>query len=106
MEVVGWGIGAPLRAPSAWLVPSYVAMCSNWPRAKTQRPFIVARVAGWGLPLIPGQVFISKGRGRATTTTKKDREKDKQKKQGGGRGGKSQPLQPIIGNTSRSFLCV
>lgn len=49
-------------------------MCSNWPHASAQRPFVVARVAGWGLPLIPGQVFISKGRGRAK------KKKDKQKK--------------------------
>lgn len=68
-----------LQAPSAWLVPGYVAMCSTWPHASAQRPFVVARVAGWGLPLIPGQVFISKGRGRA----EKKREKDKQKKREG-----------------------
>lgn len=58
----------------------------------------------WGSafdPLIPRQVFISKGRGRATTR------KRERKKINRGRGGeKSQPLLPIIGKTSRSFLCV
>ena len=83
-----------LQAPSAWLVPGYVAMCSTWPTASAQRPFVVARVAGWGLPLIRGQVFISKGRGRAKRERErggeKERErKDKQRKEGGGwRGGK------------------
>lgn len=60
-----------LRAPSARLVPGYVAMCSTWPRASARRPFVVVRVAGWGLPLIPGQLFISKGRGRAKKKKKK-----------------------------------
>lgn len=73
-----------LRAPSARLVPGYVAMCSTWPQASAQRPFVVVRMAGWGLPLIPGQLFISKGRGRA----KKTEEKDKQKKREGSRGKK------------------
>lgn len=48
-----WGVegtGALLQAPSAWLVPGYVAMCSTWPHARAQRPFVVARVAGRGLP--------------------------------------------------------
>lgn len=85
--VHGVGGRRALQAPSAWLVPGYVAMCSTWPTASAQRPFVVARVAGWGLPLIRGQVFISKGRGRA----KKERErgrgrKDKQRKEGGGGG--------------------
>lgn len=60
-----------LQAPSARLVPGYVAMCSTWPRASAQRPFVVVRVAGWGLPLIPGQLFISEGRGRAEKKEKK-----------------------------------
>lgn len=104
------GTRAPLQAPSACLVPGYVAMCSTWPRARVQRPFVEARVAGWGLPLIRGQVFISKGRGRAE---KKEGERWKinRNKQGGGieREGereKSQPLLPIIGKTSRSFFLV
>lgn len=76
------GTRAPLQAPSACLVPGYVAMCSTWPRARVQRPFVEARVAGWGLPLIRGQVFISKGRGRAE---KRGREmEDKQKQTGRG----------------------
>lgn len=83
LSYTGVGVEArgALQAPSARLVPGYVAMCSTWPHASAQRPFVVARVAGWGLPLIPGQVFISKGRGRAK---KREREKDKQKKEGGG----------------------
>ncbi len=70
-----------LQAPSAWLVPGYVAMCSTWPHASTQRPFVVARVAGWGLPLILGQVFISKGRGRAE---KRERKINKKRERGAG----------------------
>lgn len=101
------GTRALLQAPSAWLVPGYVAMCSTWPHARAQRPFVVARVAGRGLPLISGQVFISKGRGRAKKKKKRER-KINIKKQGGGDGEKkkSQPLLPIIGKTSRSFLSV
>lgn len=83
--------------------PGYVAMCSAWPHARAQRPFVVARVAGWGLPLIWGQVFISKGRRGAK---KKKREKKINIKKTGGGGEKSQPLLPIIGKTSRSFLSV
>lgn len=64
-----------LQAPSAWLVSGYVAMCSTWPHASAQRPFVVARAAGWGLPLIPGQLFISKGRGRAKKEKKINRKK-------------------------------
>lgn len=87
LSYTGVGGRRALQAPSAWLVPGYVAMCSTWPTASAQRPFVVARVAGWGLPLIRGQVFISKGRGRA----KKERErgrgrKDKQRKEEGGGG--------------------
>lgn len=70
------GTGA-LQAPSAWFVPGYVAMCGTWTLASAQRPFVVARVAGRVLPLIPGQLFISKGRGRA-----KKKKKDTQKKRG------------------------
>lgn len=81
-------------------------MCSTWPTASAQRPFVVARVAGWGLPLIRGQVFISKGRGRA----KKERErgrgrKDKQRKEGGG-GGKSTSAANYWKNIKVFSVCV
>lgn len=69
-----WGEGRGGALPHLHgRVPGFVAMCSPWPPASAQRPFVVARVAGWGLPLIPGQVFISKGRGRATK--KKERKR-------------------------------
>lgn len=77
-------------------------MCSSWRRASAQRPFVVARVASWGLPLIVGQLFISKGRGRA-----KKREKNINREEGGGGGKKSQPLLPIIGKNIKVFsACV
>lgn len=106
LSYTGVGGRRALQAPSAWLVPGYVAMCSTWPTASAQRPFVVARVAGWGLPLIRGQVFISKGRGRA----KKERErgrgrKDKQRKEGGG-GGKSTSAANYWKNIKVFSVCV
>lgn len=80
---VGVGVTKAPQAPSAWPVPGYVAMCSTWPQTSAQRPFVLARVASWGLPLIPGQLFISEGRGRARKK-ESDRERDKQKEWGVG----------------------
>ena len=95
-----------LQAPSAWLVPGYVAMCSTWPTASAQRPFVVARVAGWGLPLIRGQVFISKGRGRAKKEWERGRErKDKQRKGGVG-GGESTSAANYWKNIKVFSVCV
>lgn len=71
---VGVGLTKAPQAPSAWPVPGYVAMCSTWPQTSAQRPFVLARVASWGLPLIPGQLFISKGRGRARKKRATERE--------------------------------
>ena len=102
-----------LQAPSAWLVPGYVAMCSTWPTASAQRPFVVARVAGWGLPLIRGQVFISKGRGRAKRERErggeKEREREKinrEKREGGGGGEKSTSAANYWKNIKVFSVCV
>lgn len=75
------------------------------PCAGARRPFVEARVAGWGPPLIPGQVFISGGRGRATKT--REREKDQQRKQGGGRWrGKKVNLCRQLQEKHQGLLCL
>ena len=76
--------GALLQAPFA---PPCAA---PGPAPGARRPFVEARVAGWGPPLIPGQVFICGGRGRATKTRERERKREKkinrENREGGGRG--------------------